>query len=169
MNGAQRRGAGGGKFYRGRRGVEGWWQRREQMLGLFIASENIPVWMRWKAPIFPLWADTGRLVNNGPRLAPAGHRTVRRAPSERRRFSTWMFKCWFVSQGGITGENILVNDISVSNSVCLIPLDVPDRWGLPHRTVQWEWKKSLGNHRRSADAAFSLINNLILSETPPVW
>lgn len=144
MNRAQRRGAGGGKFYQGDGGVEGWWQRREQMLGLFIASENIPVWRRWKTPSFPPWAEIwGWLLNNGPLLAPAGHRTQRLAPSEQKRLCTWMSKCWFDEVSSVSqGVSQVRQNISVCwmTHLCQIvfvffPLDMPGRWGLPHRTV----------------------------------
>lgn len=72
-------------------------------------------------------------------------------------------------QGVFTGEKeenlSLLDDTSMSNSVCFIPLDESDRWGLPHRTEPCELE-GLGNHIRSAYSAFSLIINLILSECP---
>lgn len=85
-------------------------------VGAFYRLWKHPSLEEMKDPSFPPWAEIwGWLLNNGPLLAAAGHRTQRLAPSEQKRLCTWMSKCWSdevssVSQG--------VSQVRQNISVC---------------------------------------------------
>lgn len=68
----------------------------------------------------------------GPRRPPYGAARPPRAHA-----LLFMCRVSSQSQGVNTGEKqgrlSSVNDVSVSNSICFVPLDMTDGWGLPHK------------------------------------